>query len=250
MAEEKTRLIDVDRSIIPACDVQTLQQLERIVQAASGLEKVRAYKVGFSLGLIYGLPAVVGIIKNIDPSAKVIYDHQKASTDIPDTGGVFADTMKRSGVDSAILFPQSGPMTECAYIRALSELGVHVIVGGEMTHAGYLATDGGFIADDSPARMYSVAGQNGVSDFVVPGNKPQKIAEYRQFLKGMGFNPVFYSPGFISQGGDISDAANAAGDRWHAIVGRAVYNPKKRDNLDDVTQEEIRQALEKLVSRI
>ena len=250
MSETKSRLISIDRSIIPACDVETLEQLGRIVVAASGLDKVRAYKVGFSLGLTFGLPAVVEEIKSIDPDAIVIYDHQKASTDIPDTGAVFAKTMRSSGIDSAILFPQSGPVTECAYITALADAGVHIIVGGEMTHKGYLEADAGYLNNGAPQRMYGVAAQHGVNDFVVPGNKPDRIAEYREFLKSFGIEPVFYSPGFIAQGGEVSDAANAAGKSWHAIVGRGVYNPNKKADLKDVTQDEMREALEKLVSKI
>jgi hypothetical protein len=42
MAETKNRLIEIDRSIMPACDVETLEQLGRIVRAASCLDDVRA----------------------------------------------------------------------------------------------------------------------------------------------------------------------------------------------------------------
>ena len=82
MSDDK-RLISVEKSIIPACDVKTLQQLEKMCDAAQGLDKVRAFKVGFSLGLRYGLPRISEVIKNRNADAIIIYDHQKASTDIP-----------------------------------------------------------------------------------------------------------------------------------------------------------------------
>ena len=101
-----------------------------------------------------------------------------------------------------------------------------VIVGGEMTHPQYLQKDGGFIMDDAPKRMYEIAAKNGVVDFVVPGNKPERIVFYREFLESLAIRPVLYSPGLISQGGKISESAKAAGHKWHAIIGRAIYDAK------------------------
>ena len=37
---------------------------------------------------------------------------------------------------------------------------------------------------------------------------------------------VFYCPGFEKQNGKISEVANIAGDSWHAIIGRAIYESK------------------------
>lgn len=34
---------------------------------------------------------------------------------------------------------------------------------------------------------------------------------------------MFYSPGFVAQGGKIDDATKVAGTQWHAIVGRGIY---------------------------
>ena len=66
----------------------------------------------------------------------------------------------------------------------------------------------------------------GVKDFVVPGNKPEKIIEYKGFLESLDVEPILYSPGLISQGGSLTESAKAAGNNWHAIVGRALYNAK------------------------
>ena len=41
---------------------------------------------------------------------------------------------------------------------------------------------------------------------------------------------MFYSPGLIAQGGNITKSAHAAGETWHAIVGRALYNAKDIHN--------------------
>jgi orotidine-5'-phosphate decarboxylase len=90
-----------------------------------------------------------------------------------------------------------------------------------MTHPSYLASDNGYLADDFPDNVYQLAKKLGVTDFVVPGNKPDRIAHYRELL---GDDAVFYSPGLISQGGDLAEGAKAAGKSWHAIVGRALYD--------------------------
>ena len=65
----------------------------------------------------------------------------------------------------------------------------------------------------------------GVCDFVVPGNKPDKVLEYKKIIEKKISNPVFYSPGLVAQGGKISDLAKKL-ERWHAIVGRTIYEAK------------------------
>ncbi|MBN2567064.1 orotidine 5'-phosphate decarboxylase [Candidatus Woesearchaeota archaeon] len=217
-----SHIIAAERSIIPACDVPTLARLRRLVESTHAVDGVGAYKVGFQLTIPYGLNAVVRTIKDITDKP-VIYDHQKAATDIPDMGAGFADACRRSGVDAVILFPQAGPATEAEWIRQALAAGLKVIVGGEMSHRSYLKADGGYLDDSAPERMYTLAAKEGVTDFVVPGNKPERIAHYRKILERLGTTPVFYSPGLVAQGGTITDGAKAAGRSWHAIIGRGIY---------------------------
>jgi len=129
-------------------------------------------------------------------------------------------------VNAVILFPQAGPVTEEAWIKAAREEKMEVIIGGEMTHKGYLESDNGFLKSDMPKRVYTIAANLGVKDFVVPGNKPDKIREYKEMLEALSVKPVFYSPGLVAQGGSITDGARAAGDKWHAIIGRGLYEAK------------------------
>ena len=49
--------------------------------------------------------------------------------------------------------------------------------------------------------------------------------EYVNLIKSKIKNPVFYSPGLVTQGGSISELASRL-DSWHAIVGRAIYEAK------------------------
>lgn len=216
-------IVKLPRSIIPACDVDTIQDFEKLVEQTASVEGIGGYKIGLALALSYGLPKLVETARKFTDLA-LIYDHQKAATDIPDMGVVFAKKCKAAGFDAVILFPQAGPATEEAWIRAAQKEGLGVIVGGEMTHPEYLDSDGGFIVNQAPSVIYHRAVELGVTDFVVPGNKPTKVQKYRSVVESAGCKEAaFYAPGFVAQGGVISDAAKAAGARFHAIVGRGIY---------------------------
>jgi orotidine-5'-phosphate decarboxylase len=217
------RRIEARRSIIPACDVTTLEDLAAIVRATADLEGIGGYKIGFSLALRFGLRAVVAEIRRIAP-LPLIYDHQKAGTDVPDTGRLYARTCKACGVDYVILFPQAGLRTQAAWTEALLSEGLYPVIGGLMTHEGYLADEGGHIAFPSVLRIYEEAARAGVRDFVIPATRPDRMGEILSAIERHCPDPVLFSPGFIAQGGRWAPLAEAAGGRrLHAIVGRAIY---------------------------
>lgn len=218
-------IIKIKKSIIPACDVDSLEKLQKLVKETCSVKGIGAYKIGFELVIPFGMKEVVKTIRKYT-KLPIIYDHQKAGTDIPDTGEKFMKACKKSGVDAVIIFPQAGPSTEEAWIKAAKKQKLGIIVGGEMTHKEYLEVEYGFITNNAPQRIYEIAANHKVTDYVVPGNKPEKIKEYKQLIEDKGIKPVFYSPGLITQGGDITESAVAAGDNWHAIVGRALFNSK------------------------
>ncbi len=216
-------IIKLKRSIIPSCDVSDFGKLKNLIKETCSVEGIGAYKIGFEICMPYGMPAVVDAIRKFT-NLPVIYDHQKAATDIPELGEKFAKAVK--GADAVILFPFAGPETEKEWIKACRKEKLGIIVGGEMTHKGFLESEGGFISEKEALKIYAIAAEEKINDYVVPGNKPDKIRLYRAFLEARGIKPVFYSPGLISQGGNITESAKAAGDNWHAIVGRALYNAK------------------------
>ncbi len=221
------KVIELDRSVIPACDVSTLEEFESLITDTADVDGIGGYKIGFELALGYSLSRVVEVVKE-RTNKPVIYDHQKAGTDIPDTGKNFAEVCKKAKVDAVILFPQSGPETERAWIYHALDKGLKVIVGGRMTHPAYTVSEGGFITDEGALDMYRIAARVGVNNFVVPGNKPEVIKQVRDVVEAEGVNPVFYAPGFIAQGGSISDAARVAGDKFHGIVGRGIYQAQNK----------------------
>ena len=220
-------LIAQQKSVIPACDVATLEKLGKLASATSGILGIGGYKVGLELAIRFGLEAVVKTIREHN-HLPVIYDHQKGGTDIPGLGAKFAQAVKSSGADAVILFPFGGAVTERNWIKDCQGEGLVVLVGGHMTQPEFLESEGGFIADSGPGRIYRIAAENGVTNFVVPGNKTEFVLEYRQLLDGLLGEGKFtlFAPGFISQGGDISETGKVAGENWHAIVGSAIYKPE------------------------
>lgn len=220
------RIIKFERSIIPAMDIEDPAKARKLARAMKTVPKIGAFKVGFLLGFD-GLAKMVDSIKrNHGDDIPVIYDHQKAGNDIPDMGAPFARKLVRAGVDAAIIFPFTGPETQKAWTKSVQDAGMKVITGGMMTHPKFLRSEGGYIADDAPERIYQLACELGVRHFVVPGNKLDWVEKIRAILDeelGVG-NYELYAPGFINQGGSITECAKVAGPFWHAIVGGAIYN--------------------------
>jgi orotidine-5'-phosphate decarboxylase len=219
--------------LIPALDCSELAEALRLVRAVDPVEAVYGYKLGFSLGLGYGLPRVVEEIRKVSKKP-VIYDHQKAATDIPDTGDLFAKTLARAGVDEAILFPQAGPETLAAWTVALQAKELKVIVGGIMTHKRYLASEGGFLVDEGILGAYQAAAALGVKAFVVPLTKPALARQVAQKLGDGDWE--FYSPGLGKQGGALKEFDFLP--RHYLIVGRSLLSaPEPAQYLETVLAE-------------
>lgn len=221
--EMKENFFRYEYGVIISCDVESLSILENLLRGTLDIEGMVGYKVGCILALRYGLPEVVKTIRKYSNSP-VIYDHQKAGTDIPMTAPDFAKVCKNAGVESVIVFPQSGPEAERFFINSILEERMIPIIGGEMTHPKYLAKDSGFLRDESPLEMYRLGAKLGVKYFVVPGNKPESIQRYSELLSKMIEKPRFLLPGIGRQGGNIETAFQATkGKPSYAIIGSAIY---------------------------
>ena len=125
-------IINLKRSVIPACDVSTDKELEQLVKETCEIRGIGGYKIGLQLTIVYGLEYLVGLIKQYT-NLPVIYDHQKAGNDIPELGKNFSSACRIAGVDAVILFPFAGSLTEREWIRACKDEGLGVMVGGHMT---------------------------------------------------------------------------------------------------------------------
>ncbi len=215
----------VTRSLVVACDVASNDELEALVSATGGLEFVSGFKVGAMLALSVGLRETCEIVRR-HTAQDIIYDHQKFGTDIPAIcGGKLLGLLKDAGVTQVIAFPLSGIETLRAFVNGCGDNGLEPIVGGEMTHPGFLVREGGYIANAAPARIYQDAAGLGVRRFVVPATKPRKMAKYRREIVQVCTDPVFLFPGVgKGQGGDIVKAFRQVDPHTAlAIVGRGIY---------------------------
>jgi len=226
-------LIKRDKSIIPACDVEDMKKLIELIEATHDLEIIGGYKIGISLILNYGLGPVVRRIKAFTEKP-IIYDHQKAGNDIPEIGDNFAKICKDNGVDAVILFPFVGPISAERWIEQCQKEELEVIVGGRMTHPGFET----FIPVNTSFIIYETAVVLGVNNFIIPGTYPGDMKYYRNIIIEKRMEIALgkkeeisekvkkfdvFSPGLITQGGNITEVGRVAGDRWHAIIGRALY---------------------------
>lgn len=224
------RIIEAERSIVWAADVMP-DTFETIIRQL-GSTGLGAVKLGFEIGYGLSLPKAVEMVHEAEEGLPVIFDHQKAGNDIPDTGINFAKVMKYGGVDAAILFPFTGEDVEERWIYELQEEEIGVIVGAEMTHGGITSR----IKEGAFAEIFIQAFKHGVRDFVVPGNKPESVLRWRELMDrelGEG-NYDLYAPGFVAQGGKITEAGQVAGPNFHAIVGRGIHSA---DNPGEVVTE-------------
>ena len=223
------KLIPYSRSVIVAADVPDIHTCIEIAKAVKDVPRIKAIKVGFLAGL-KGLPLVVEQFRNIlGEDMVIIYDHQKAANDIPEMGPKFARELKNMHVDAAILFPFAGPKTQRVWTASCHDAGLHVIVGAVMTHDEFLQSEGGYIANDAPWQIITNAFRQGVRDFVVPGTKIEWVTKIRDWLGNNNY--TLYAPGFITQGGDITECGKAAGPNFHAIVGGAIYEKKTHEDM-------------------
>lgn len=249
--KQNPKVISMERSVIPACDMTSIRDFAALVKQTAPISEIGAYKIGFELGLTYGLHRVVEVARksmgvNLKP---IIYDHQKAATDIPDTGKNFAGVMEASGrqpeeiedlppkealkgIDAIILFPLAGPETQRAWIYRAYEQGLKVIVGGAMTHEAFLKSEGGYIDDEMVWMMYKLAARSGVTEFVVPATKPAIAQKAIEIVVAEGVqNPSILSPGIGFQGATINDLLKMFGSNIgiHGIVGRKITEAPNKE---------------------
>ena len=238
----QVKLLHEDYGVIVAADVTTIDKLQSLAEISAHVEEVVGIKVGFSLALRYGLPSLVKAIRD-KCSLPVIYDHQKAGTDIPQMGKALADCCVEAGIIGVIIFPQAGPKTLESFVGAIFERDMVPIVGLVMTHPAYLVSEGGFIADDAPKRICEIALENGVRHFVLPGTKTELVSEYvaGPLLKEKPCKILM--PGIGSQGGEIARAFSAAkGHHCFAIIGSAIYGASDPLKAAENFASEIREA--------
>jgi len=219
------RIVAQNKALVVAADVSG-ENLEELASALVGVSGVGAFKTGFDAAYESGIKKAVSSIKKPwGNDIIVIHDFQKGGTDIPPLGEKYAKSLFQAEVDAAILFPFAGPETQEKWTVSLQDVGIQVITGMAMTHPRFFQSEGGYIPDEAPEAAFELACELGGRHFVVPGNKLDWVTKLRNLLiKLLGEGEfALYAPGFIDQGGDLTECGKAAGDNWHPIVGGAIY---------------------------
>lgn len=209
--------------LVVAADVETLAALKNLVTRTASLRSVTGYKIGALSAVSCGLAEAVRCIRE-HTDKTLIYDHQKAGNDIPDIVGRVVTQAHGAGADAIVLFPFAGPDSLRAGVESGASCGIKIIVGGHMTHPHFLASDGGYVATDAPARIYDAAAGLGVRDFVVPGNQPALAARYGQTLADQIGSVTLWAPGLGRQGGTVQELrASLPSIDLNVIVGSSLY---------------------------
>ena len=212
-----------DNGVIPALDVESVDELRRLVETTHDIEGIVGYKLGVVGALRLGLHGAVQAIRDIT-DLPILYDHQKAGPDIPDMAGKYASICKDAGVHGLILFPLAGQRAVREFVGNAQREGLIPIVGGALPFEEYYVSGGGYVADDVLERIFALSAMLGVADFVVPANDPETVRRHANSLKANVDGPGVFLPGIGALGGTIEEAfAAATGCRCYAIVGRGIY---------------------------
>ncbi len=210
--------------ILIALDMDSLDQMSRVVEQTTGIAGIVGYKVGLTATLRLGLGGAVRHLR-ASTDLPLIYDHQKAGPDVPDMAAKFAATCREAGVDGLILFPVAGPRAVVAFAGGAYRNRLLPIVGGDLPFPDYNASGGGYVIDDALDKIFRKAIEIGVDHFVVPGNTPEKLRHHAGWLTEKLERPFLFVPGIGALGGSIADAfAAAPGCNMYAVVGRAIYD--------------------------
>ena len=93
--------------LIPALDVESVDEMVRIVKTTQGIEGMAGYKLGLTGSLRLGLPGAVEAIRACT-DLPILYDHQKAGPDMADMAPHYTRICREAGVDALVLFPVAG----------------------------------------------------------------------------------------------------------------------------------------------
>lgn len=241
----------VDRGLLPACDFRGIQLFEDLVKVTADLEKVNGYKISSMLAKEHTLGKAVEIVKKYAPKKMAVYDGQKQGSDIAKIVYKQVQQDAELGCDATIIFPiQGGTEALLAGIHSGYEHGINVIVGSHMTHHGFLREDGGCATPEDCERFYKIAASKGIRNFVMPGTYPEYIRHYKEMLLERGVTPICIdSPGLISQGGNMTEGALAAGRYYNGIAGEYIYEVEGRPGVYR-KPDEMRRICEKLIARL
>ncbi|MDP6707003.1 MAG: orotidine 5'-phosphate decarboxylase [Alphaproteobacteria bacterium] len=223
----RSPLITAEAGIIPALDVDDAERLKRIVAATCEVDGVVGYKLGAVIALRLGLGPAIDAVRGLT-DLPVLYDHQKAGTDIPSMSDGFTKACRDAGADGLVLFPLAGREAVRQFAERTRQRGMTPLVGGELPYPEYRARHGGFVHDGALGRILDEATAAGVDHVIIPANEPRKVRRHVGKVRKRFERPSVFLPGIGTLGGSIDDAFGAAdGCRRYAIIGRSIIGARR-----------------------
>lgn len=209
--------------LVPALDLDSFDDLLRVVERTCEVPGVAGYKLGLTGSLRVGLVGAVQAIRRLT-KLPILYDHQKAGPDMPDMAAKFAAICREAGVEGLILFPVAGPQAVRAFVGETLKNGMIPAVGGHIPVPDYCISGGGFMADDVLHRITTVAAEVGARHFVLPANNIEGIRRHVAWSLKAVKAPAVFLTGIGPLGGTVEQAFAAATGcpARFAIVGRNV----------------------------
>ena len=225
------QIIPAEKSLIVAMDVDGAWFYD-LMAALELVESIGAVKFGFFQSNT-GLESCVELARSTLGDIPIIYEYQRIGSGVGEAGSKFAKTLKRAGINAVIIYPFTGPKIQENWTKCLQDEGLGVFIGGVMTHANFLVSEDGYVADEAVLKIYALAIEQGIEHFIIPGNKLQWVEKIKTFLDhelGPG-NYVLCGNGLIRQGGDLLRCLTLVDNKLHAIIGSAIYGHKKIEDM-------------------
>jgi len=214
--------------IIISCDFGSIEKLEKIIKETCSLDFMQGYKIGMTLALKNGIQNVTAVIRKYT-NLPIIYDHQKFGSDIPEIcSGEILKVIKEAGIEALVVFPHGGIETLKSIVKECFRIGLTPIVGGDMSHPGYNVKDGGYIDEGSSQRIYIDAAAIGVTHFMLPCLKLERIKIYMHKLVNIVSNPQIFITGIREE---VTEEFLEACKIIHsynsyAVIGRGITEEK------------------------
>lgn len=206
--------------IIPSLDVDLSDAIKIARDIKDLKQEVSGLKIGSILAWKYGLKKVVEELNEIS-DFPIIFDAQKACTDIPDIVKEQVKVVADADIDAFIASPHgAGSETLKAFIKACFDYNVVPIVVLEMTHPDSNA----FLSKDAFEKILNLSLDMGVENFVAPANKPERLKVYKDISGRLNREINILSPGVGPQGGGPDSAVESGTD--FVIVGRSIYHAR------------------------
>ena len=241
---DKMGFFSLNHGIIPALDVNTLEDATKIIIEVDDVKGIVGYKVGKILQTNYILKDVFDATSRAT-TKPIIFDPQKEGNDVEFTEPNFISNYTKAGMNAMIMFPFASPRVQATCIKSCRENKVLPIGGFRLTQKGWGEDEEvemadidprlggvfrGYIAKDAEKRALEVYALMEVNHYIGPGNKIDELTNMKNMLKDYGVNPNFLMPGIGRQGGDISSAFKAVDDcaGAYGIAGSAIYKAKNR----------------------